>query len=80
MSDRGRQILHDLTYMWNLKKEKEKEKNQTCRKKDQICGYQRWEVEGGLGGRWSKGSKFQLQDNLSTKSICTTTAKTAVQY
>ena len=34
---RERQILYDLTYMWNLKKKKKK-KN-THRKGDQICGH-----------------------------------------
>ena len=39
MSDRDKQILYDLTYMWNLKN---KRKNKTHRKRDQTYSYQKW--------------------------------------
>ena len=45
--------IYDLTYMWNLKKNK--------KKREQKSSYQRWRIGGGgIGGRWSKGAKFQL--------------------
>ena len=49
LSDRERQILYDLTRMWNLKK------SQTHRKRDQICGCQRCDTGG--RGNWKKMSK-----------------------
>ena len=42
MSDRDKQILYDLTYMWNLKN---KRKNKTHRKRDQTYSYQKWGEE-----------------------------------
>ena len=35
--------LYDLTYLWNLKQQQQQ--IQTHRKRDQICGYQRWREE-----------------------------------
>ena len=44
-SDRERQVLCGLTYMWNLKKQM-----QTNQKRDQISSYQKlWGVAGGWG-------------------------------
>ena len=42
--DRERQILCDLTFKWNLKKQRDKQTNkkqETHRKRDQTYGYQR---------------------------------------
>ena len=54
MSDRERQILYNLTYMWNFK-------NWTNRNRGQFGGYQRKKRGGEWGGgesewRWSKGT------------------------
>lgn len=35
-------------------------KRTEARKRDQICGYQKWEA-GGIGGRWAKGAKSQVR-------------------
>lgn len=57
-SDRERQILFDLTYMWYLKN-KTKQKHKPRRKI--VCGLQRPGVGGqGIGERWPKGTNFQL--------------------
>ena len=47
MSDRERQILYDITYMWNIKNATNTEcnKKETCR--EQTSGYQRKKREGG---------------------------------
>ena len=38
-----------------------KTKQTKNRKRDQTCGYPRWKVgAGGIGGRWSKGTNFQV--------------------
>ena len=43
-----RQILHNLSYMWNLKKPKQtsKQKKQAHRYREQIGGCKKWGVEG----------------------------------
>ena len=45
---------YDITFKWNLNKK-------PYRKRDQICGYQKWGwIRGGrIGGRWSEGTSFQ---------------------
>ena len=45
-SDRERQILYDLSYMWNLNKNKKAK----LIDREQIGGYQRWGIEGGQNG------------------------------
>lgn len=63
--DRKRQMLYDLSYMWNLKKQRTPIK-QTCRKRDPICGYQRWDKWGGEqeeldeGGQKEQTSSYQI--------------------
>ena len=53
-SDSERQILHDLTYVWNPKI-----KLPNYRKRDQICGYHRYGVGGKLEeGGWKVQSSF----------------------
>lgn len=48
--------MYEFTYMWNLK-----EKNDNNKKRDQICGNQRWRVrEGKIRERQSKDADFQL--------------------
>ena len=43
--------------------ESKKQKIWTPRKRDQTCSYQRWIIRGGrIGGRWSKGTDFHVQD------------------
>ena len=51
---------HMVTHMGGILKKKKK----THRKRDQICSYQKQDVgeEPGAGGRWSKGTHFQLWD------------------
>ena len=57
---RQRQILY-ITYMWNLKTNKFFKAHKTHRKRNQICGFQGQRVgEEEIGGRWSKGTNFQL--------------------
>ena len=58
-------MLYDLSYMWNLKKQRTPIK-QTCRKRDPICGYQRWGRCGGgqeeldEGGQKEQTSSCQI--------------------
>ena len=59
------QTEKDKHYMTSLTCEEEQKQNknqdQTPRKRDQTCGYPRqWVRGGGIGGRWSKGTNFQL--------------------
>ena len=62
-SYRERQILYDLTYMWNLKKQNPK--NQPHRYREQISGCQRC----GGGGEMGKGSqKEQAPSSKINKS------------
>ena len=54
-SKREKQILYDLTHMWNIKK------NFNHKERDRICGYQKCEVKDGeIGWSWSKGTNSQL--------------------
>ena len=48
-SDRERQILYDIIYVWNIKNKLVNitEKKQTHRYREQTSGYQRGEVRGG---------------------------------
>ena len=66
-----RQIEKDKYCMTSYVKYKNKtkantnnnKKKKTHRKRDQTCGNLRWRVKGGgIGGRWSKGKNFPLQD------------------
>ena len=64
-SDRERQILDDITYMWNLKHNKLVNKTkgkQTHRHREQTSGYQ-WGEGGGKGhdrGRRLRGTNYYV--------------------
>ena len=52
-----RQVLYDLTYLWNKKKKELIEIENTL----VVTRGKRWEVRGeGSGRRWSKGTNCQL--------------------
>ena len=79
-------MLYDLSYMWNLKKQRTPIK-QTCRKRDPICGYQRWGRCGGgqeeldEGGQKEQTSSCQIniRDKIyNMTAIINTIVNTAV--
>lgn len=53
--------------------EYEKQHHQTHRQRNQTYGYCRWKMgEVEIGGWYSKGINFQLQDKLTLSIQCTT--------
>ena len=64
-SDKERQILYELTYIWNLKKKN----HQTHRYREQTDGCQRW--GGGRGGEMGEGGQRYKLPVISLDSMVT---------